>query len=203
MMQTAPRAPVRVLGSLLAVAAVLSPIRRRILERLDEPGSASGLARRLGLPRQKINYHLRLLERQGLVRLVERRRRRGCTERIVRATAHAWIVNPACLGGRLAPDPEILRDRFSSAYLLASATRMMREVAVLRERATKAGKKLATMTLETEIAFETPSALNAFARDLTRQLARVAVRYNRPGGRSRQFRMVFGAHPILKQDLRG
>ena len=34
---------------------------------LDQPDSAAGLARRLGVPRQKLNYHLRLLEDDGLV----------------------------------------------------------------------------------------------------------------------------------------
>ena len=45
-----------------AAAAALDPIRGRLLAELAEPASAAGLAARLGLPRQKINYHLRALE---------------------------------------------------------------------------------------------------------------------------------------------
>ena len=55
-----------------AVAGVsLDPMRSRLLAALAEPGSATTLAARVGLPRQKVNYHLRELERHGLVELVE------------------------------------------------------------------------------------------------------------------------------------
>ena len=67
-----------------AVAVVmLDPLRRSVLTALTEPGSASTLAVDLGLPRQKVNYHLRTLEEHGLVALLEERPRRGLTERVV------------------------------------------------------------------------------------------------------------------------
>ena len=43
-----------------AVAAVsLDPMRARLLAALTEPASATALADRVGLARQKVNYHLR------------------------------------------------------------------------------------------------------------------------------------------------
>ena len=81
-----------------AAAVALDPIRARLLSELSRPGSASSLAGRVGLPRQKVNYHLRTLEAHGLVRLVEKRQRRGLTERVVVATAEAYIVSPAAMG---------------------------------------------------------------------------------------------------------
>src|SRR5260370_5723397 len=68
-------------------AAALSPFRLGLLKGLQQPESASGLARRLGLPRQQVNYHLRALERAGFIELSEARQRRGCTERIMRLTS--------------------------------------------------------------------------------------------------------------------
>src|SRR5437764_14580342 len=68
-------------------AVALSPFRLRLLTGLQEPESASGLARRLGLPRQQVNYHLRELERAGFIEMAESRQRRGCTERIMRLTS--------------------------------------------------------------------------------------------------------------------
>src|SRR6266704_348815 len=65
------------------VLTALSPLRRKLLNRLREPSSATQLAAALGLPRQRVNYHLRTLEAAGLVELVELRQRRGCVERIV------------------------------------------------------------------------------------------------------------------------
>src|SRR5438034_4190708 len=118
-------AAVRVLSDASLVAAALSPPRRRILEQLAAaPDSAAGLARCMGVPRQRVNYHLRELERAGLVELVDERRRRGLTERRLRTSARAYVVDPALLGA-LGVEPEGLRDRFSSAYVVSAAARVI------------------------------------------------------------------------------
>jgi len=166
-----------------------------MLENLDRPDSASGLSRRLGIPRQKINYHLRKLEDAGLVELVEEKMRRGCLERMVRVTARAFVVSPEFLEG-LAADPETIADRYSSAYLVAAAARMVRQVAEQREKAEKAGQLMATFTLESEVAFQSPADFNAFSRELAEAVARLSSKYDRcHSGSSRPFRIVVGAHP--------
>ncbi len=89
----------------------LSPIRRRLLERLRQPASATQLASELAMGRQRVNYHLRALEKAKLVDLVEERQRRGCVERILVARAQAFIVDPAVMtaktgsGGSNSPAP--------------------------------------------------------------------------------------------------
>jgi DNA-binding transcriptional ArsR family regulator len=71
-----------------AVAMVaLDPIRSRILAELGEPASAATLATRLGIARQKVNYHLRALEMNGLAKVAEQRQWGGLTERLMVATA--------------------------------------------------------------------------------------------------------------------
>jgi DNA-binding transcriptional ArsR family regulator len=190
---------VGVVGDSAGLAAILSPLRRRMLESLDGPDSASGLARRLRMPRQKINYHLRKLEQAGLVELVEEKIRRGCVERFVRVTARAFVVSPEFLEG-LAADPESIADRYSSAYLVAAAARLVRQVAEQREKSEKAGQRLATFTMESEIAFQSPADFNAFTRELAQEVARLSSKYDRPRGQSsRRFRVVVGAHPAAKK----
>src|SRR6476661_4631613 len=76
-----PMHDVTVIDDPAAAETSLDPIRARLLAELAEPGSASTLAARVGLTRQKANYHLRALERHGLVELVEERRKGNCTER--------------------------------------------------------------------------------------------------------------------------
>jgi DNA-binding transcriptional ArsR family regulator len=179
-------------------AMMLDPLRLRLLEGLREPDSAAGLARRLRLPRQRVNYHLRELEKQRLVELVGRKRRGNCTARILRATARAYVISPAALGG-IGADPASVKDRFSAAYLLAVTSRTLRDVGELDERAQKAGKRLATLTLETEVRFASADARAAFAEELTTAFAQLASRYHdaqAPGGRS--FRFVAFGHPAAK-----
>jgi DNA-binding transcriptional ArsR family regulator len=190
----ATAAPLEVLSDAQQLIHALPPLRRRMLELLAEPASAAGLARQLELPRQKLNYHLRELERAGLVELVEQRQRRGLIERRFRTTARAWVVDPAVLG-ELGTAAANLRDRFSSAYLIATAARLIRSVAALRERAGAANQRLATLTLETEIAFGSPRDLRAFTRDLQACIAELTARYQHPGGR--RYQLVVASHPSI------
>lgn len=185
--------PVQVLEEPSRVEKALAPLRRLILEELAEPDSATGLASRLGMPRQKVNYHLRELEKAGLVELLEERQRRGCVERVFRPTATAFVIDPALLGPLGS-----LRDRFSSAYLLSLAARLVRDVAVLRERASRAAKKLLTQSMETEIRFESPGDFEAFSEELMREIERLTKKYGaRKGARARRFRLILGAHPAV------
>jgi DNA-binding transcriptional ArsR family regulator len=180
-------------------AMLLDPLRLRLLEGLRLPDSAAGLARRLRLPRQRVNYHLRELERQRLVELVGRRRRGNCTARILRATARAYVISPAALG-EIGADPDLVKDRFSAAYLLAVASRTLREVGELDARAQKSGKRLATLTFEAEVRFASAEARAGFAEELAGALARLAAKYHdggAPGGR--EFRFVIAGHPATKK----
>jgi DNA-binding transcriptional ArsR family regulator len=190
-------AALKMVDSAASAAAMLDPVRLKLLGALVEPDSASGLARRIGLPRQKTNYHLRELEKAGLVEFVEERRKGNCTERIVRAVARSYVINPAMLG-EIGADPERVQDRASSAYLVAAATRAVRDVAELRGRADRAGKALATITIETEVRFASAADRSAFAEDLANEVAKLVAEYHdesAPEGRLHRF--VIGGYPAI------
>ncbi len=190
-------AAVRVVREEQPARVLVDPVRRRILQQLAEPDSAAGIARRSGLPRQRVNYHLRELESAGLVRLVEERRKGNCNERIVQATAAHYVISPEVLGG-LAADPTNVRDKMSWAYLVAIAARAIRELAVLRERADSVNKPLQTLTLHSDVRFASQADLNAFSEELSNAVARLTAKYHNesaPGGRL--FRVFVGAHPAI------
>lgn len=176
-----------------AAAAALDPLRARLLAALAEPGSASTLAGQVGLTRQKVNYHLRTLEEHGLVREVGRRAKRGLTERVLEASAASYLVSPAALG-EAASDPARVSDRLSARYLLALAGRVVREVGDLARRADAQDKRLATLAIDTEIAFASATERAAFADELGAAVRDLAARYHAPGGRPH--RLVVGAHPV-------
>jgi DNA-binding transcriptional ArsR family regulator len=178
-----------------SAAALLDPTRQRLLAHLKEPDSATGLARRLRLPRQRVNYHLKVLESAGLVALVEERRKGNCLERVVRATARAFIISPEALG-ELGPSADLAADRLSSAYLIAAAGRTIRDLATLEDKARRDGKRVATLTLEADIRFASPEARARFAEELADTVVRLAARYHddrAPGGR--RFRLLAAVHP--------
>ncbi len=176
-----PTSSVKVLDDAASVSAAIAPIRRRILKELIEPDSAAGLAVRLEMSRQKVNYHWRELEKNGFVELVEERQKRGFIERIVRPSAKAFVIDRALLGP-IAAEGASIRDRFLSAYLVTVAARLIRDVAVLRERAARAGKKLLTQTLETEIRFESPEDFAAFTEEFEQEIERLIRKHGASKG---------------------
>ncbi len=178
-------------------ASVLDPTRRRLLDALAEPDSATGLARRFGLPRQAVNYHVRQLEAEGLVTCVAERRKRNCVERLVQATARSYVISPAALGP-LGANPERVGDQFSSTYLLAVASKLIQDVGTLRRRADAAGKRLATLSAQAGVRFANPADQHAFAAELTECLGRLAAKYHQPDATNgRDFSFVIAGHPTL------
>ncbi len=63
-----------------------------------EPICAAELARRLALPRQRVNYHVRELERAGFLRPAGRQRKRNWIEQRYVATARSYVLSPEILG---------------------------------------------------------------------------------------------------------
>ncbi len=184
----------QVLDELDVAVAALEPLRARVLAALVTPGSASSLSPVLGEPRQKINYHLRTLEDHGLVTLVEERPRRGLTERIVQASARGYVISPGVLG-ELAADPARV-DRLSTAYLLASASRLIDEVSAHARAADAEQRRLATLTIDAEIRFASATARAAFTEELAAAVTELAGRYHdeaTEGGR--WHRLLVAAHP--------
>lgn len=188
---------VAVVGQSQAAGMLTDPIRRRILSAVQAPGSATTVAGALGMSRQLVNYHLRALERAGLVEEVERRRRRGLEERVVRATAAYYLISPSALGS-LGESPTDVADAFSATYQVAVAARTIREVAALAALARQAGKRLTTLTVDTVVRFASPSARQAFTQELVATVNRIVARYHAadaPDGR--EYRVFFGAHPVF------
>ena len=178
--------------------AALTPLRRELLERLREPNSAASLAGQLAIPRQKLAYHLRVLEEAGLVKLVEERPRRGFVERVLMACADTFVLDPALVqnAAHRAGDAQ---DRHASEHLVRTAAALVRDVARMREAADREGKRLLTLTVEAELTFETPADFDVFSEQLSDAITALAKRYAasplRKGGR--RYRLVAAAHPAL------
>jgi DNA-binding transcriptional ArsR family regulator len=183
---------VEVIEDPAAAAVALDPMRARLLAELAEPSSAGGLATRLGIPRQKLNYHLRALELHGLVELAEERKRGGITERVLRATAASYVVSPAALA-ETAVDPAQAADRLSARYLVALAGRVVREIGGMARRAGATGRRLPTLAIDTEIGFRSAADRAAFADELTTAVLDLVARYHHDDGRPH--RLIVAAHP--------
>ena len=184
-----------------SAGVALDPVRGRLLAELRTPMSAATLAGRVGLSRQKVNYHVRALESHGLVRVESTKRWGGLTERRLVATASSYVVSPGALGP-VAPDPERGTegkgmDRLSASYLVALAARVVREVGQLLRTSEELGKRLATLSIDTQVRFRSAQDRAAFSVELAAAVAALVSRYHdesAPGGR--RHRLMVGAYPM-------
>jgi DNA-binding transcriptional ArsR family regulator len=180
-----------------AAAVLLHPARLEMLDLLGEPDSAAGLARRLHVPRQQVNYHLRELEREGLIELVEERRRGNCMERRMKAKARSFIIDPKVLGN-VGADPDRIADKLSSAYLIAIAAQAIRDLIALDTKARDTNKRLSTLSLHVDVRFAGAADRHAFSEELAQSIAALTAKYHNesaPGGRT--FRFFLGAYPAV------
>jgi DNA-binding transcriptional ArsR family regulator len=182
-----------------AAEASLDPIRARLLAELSEPGSATMLAAKVGLPRQKVNYHLKTLEAHGLVELIEERRKGNVNERIMRATAASYVISPTALAS-VAPDPGRSPDQLSASWLLAVAARLVRDVGALITGAAKARKRVATFAIDGEVRFASAADRAAFAGELAGAVTALVSKYHDESAENgRDHRIVVAVHPSVKE----
>jgi DNA-binding transcriptional ArsR family regulator len=187
---------IQVIEDPAAATVALEPTRSRLLSELAVPASAAALATRVGMARQKVNYHLHALEAHGLVRLTQERKWGGLTERLLVATAASYVVSPSAMGP-VAVDRKQEVDRLSASYLIALGSRVVREVGDLVRRATEAGRRLATLGVDAEVRFRSAADRAAFTTELTEAITKLVAKYHdesAPGGRVH--RLVVVAHPL-------
>ena len=113
------------------------------------------------------------------------------------ATASSYVVSPSALGPVAPPhDPARGMDRLSASYLIALAARVVREVGQLLRRSEELDKRLATLSIDTEVRFRSAEDRAAFSSELTAAVAALVSRYHdesAPGGR--RHRLMIGAYP--------
>ncbi|OBF50764.1 ArsR/SmtB family transcription factor [Mycolicibacterium monacense] len=186
---------VDVIADPAAAVVALDPVRSRLLAELTEPASAAALATRVGITRQKVNYHLRALEQHQLVTVAGERKWGGLKERLLVATASSYVVAPGALGAAAA-DPARSRDRLSASYLIALSARAVQEVGDLWREARAKDKRLATLSLDATVRFRSAADRADFTRELSEAVTTLVARYHddtAPGGRAH--RVVLAAYP--------
>lgn len=183
-----------------AAEVSLDPIRARLLAELAEPASATMLAAKVGLARQKVNYHLKALEKHGLVELVEERRKGNVNERVMRATAASYVISPTALSA-VAPDPERSPDQLSARWLLAVAAQLVRDVGALITGGAKARQRVATFAIDGEVRFASAADRAAFATELAECVTGLVSKYHDESAEGgRDHRVVVALHPSVSKE---
>ena len=172
--------------------ALAHPIRVQVLEALRDEASAATVARRIGLSRQKVNYHLKELERAGLVQRVEERRAGNFIETLYRAVARTFLVSPevAWADGRRF---ETLASQHALETLVLLGERLQRDAAGLLDRAAYDGAQIASASVTAEVSFADEEQREAFLNEYLEAIAPLLKRYGAKEGAP--YRVVLAAYP--------
>lgn len=182
-------------------SVLLHPLRSRLLSLAREPVSSSDLARRVDLPRQRVNYHVRALEAAGFLKPAGRQRKRNMIEQRYVATARGFVLSPAVLGP-VGADWKDIGDPASTEYLLALTEQVRDDLVRVREAARTEGNSVSTVSLKAQFRFESAGQRVEFARAVREAIVGVIARLTNPNrlengraGRGEPFRLVLAGYP--------
>jgi DNA-binding transcriptional ArsR family regulator len=189
-----------VVSEMRRATTLLHPLRLQILESLGEPESASGLARRLLLAPQKVNYHLRKLERARFVKCVGQRHLGSKTERRYVKTALSYVLSPELLGSLgIRKGAEDCRGLTQLVAMLAAAQAQI--AGIIRE--TTENTEPGGESTSIDLCFSHSEQHAQFIEDVRDAVAAAAARhslpYREPNGRdsdSPRYRLMLASYPL-------
>ena len=183
-----------------AASLLAHPLRASILARARAPISASDLARSLGQPRQRLNYHVRQLALAGFLLPVAQQKKRNMLEQQYVASAHCYVLAPDVLG-EIAADPAALPDSSSAAHLVAMCSVAQTQVAEVMAAAAGAGVRLRTISLKLDVQFESAAQRTEFSQALAAAVDDVVARHSSTStdsGGGRPFKLFLGCYPVSR-----
>jgi DNA-binding transcriptional ArsR family regulator len=176
------------------VAAVAHPVRAQILDSLRSADSAASVARSFGRSRQFVGYHLKELERLGLVRPAGERRKGNFVEQLYESTARRFMVS-----AQFAADPErlasVFRDQVSLSQLANLGEQIQRDSAELVDLAAFEGKRISSASVEAELRLPDEAARAAFMAEFVDLLKSLLAKHGQNDGEN--FRVAVAAYPNL------
>jgi DNA-binding transcriptional ArsR family regulator len=180
------------IGDVETLQTLAQPLRLKILETLREPASAAGVARALGETRQKVNYHLKELERVQLVRPVGEHRIDNIIERLYEAAARAFVVSPRVTWADSRRALTIAQ-QVSLSNLVSLGERLQRSAAELLDRAAFDGEAVSSAAVEVDVRFASDEERTEFLRAYLRAVGPLLKQYGAASGAP--YRVVLAAYP--------
>ncbi|MCP3773228.1 helix-turn-helix domain-containing protein [Paenibacillus sp. MZ04-78.2] len=183
--------------------ALLNPLRADIAARLASPASAAEVARAIGEAPQRINYHLKALEKAGLVRRVGTRQVRNLVEVLYQAVAKTFI-----LSDQLGMKPETVRrlkDQGSLSHLVQTAERIKQDALLLMEHSDE-GQDIPSASLQFQVSLRDAEERQAFVEEYAALVRQLTAKYRKPANEAEPadpYQVVLAVYPQINQTSGG
>ena len=165
------------------------------MESLRSADSAASLARDFGRSRQFVSYHLKELERVGLVRHAGERRKGNFLEQLYESVARRCVVS-----ARFGSDPGLLasvfRDQVALSQLADLGERLQEDAARLIDVAVTESLEIPSASVEAEVRFADEGARAAFMTELIETFKLLLAKHGAAAGPL--FRVALAAYPEIE-----
>lgn len=155
-------------------SALLKPVRLELLRLMDEPRSCPELATATESTPQKVYYHIKLLEKAGIVAKVDERRVGGIMEGLYQAAARSYWLSPQMVGQ--VGGQQRARDQMSLGYILQLTEDMQADVGRLANQVA-VGQEVPSLGLSFQIELQDVEERDAFRQDLQVMFEALAEKY--------------------------
>lgn len=189
-----------VLDQVGQVKALIKPIRLELLTMLDKPRTCSQLAESFHTSPQKIYYHIKVLERSGLVKKVSEKRVRGIMEGYYQAVAESYWLSPQLinqLGGERRSN-----EQMSLGYVLGLAEQVLREVTPL----IKSKTNVPSLGISGQVNLRDETDRSNFLQELQEMVQELAEKYGAKdpdqtdAEKGMNFRFIMACYPHSIED---
>lgn len=184
-------------------AALLHPVRIDLLQRMDVPRTCPDLADEFHTTPQKIYYHIKALEKAGLVTRVQERKVRGVMEGYYQARAKSYWLAPSLVGQ--VGSQQAARDQTSLRFLLGLAEEVQKDIGRLGQQS-EVGANVPSLGLSAQIYLPDSSRRADFLQDVQTLFQDLARKYGLPpdelGGDlvGKMFRLIMACYPAVEMD---
>jgi len=182
--------------------ALAHPLRLRIMELFaEQPRTTMQVAALLGEPPTRLYHHVAALERVGLLRLTETRKKRGTVERWYEAVART-LQTPRPEKRRSTSKGSAARRAIALAVLEQSRQEVVAAMHAPRGHRPLLGRLMVIAPRETVAAFR--KRLSQIPLDVQRELSPKRVGHDvRPGPEDERWVLTWTFTPILRSERRG
>jgi DNA-binding transcriptional ArsR family regulator len=175
--------------------ALLNPLRVEILRIMNEPASASEVGRQLRETPQKINYHLKSLEKVGLIQRSGSRQVKNLIEVLYQSISKNFII-PESFGWS-EETVSRMKDQGALTHLITISERMRSDALQLMETSEQ-NVEIPSAAMETEVYLPDEADRQAFIHDYAEAMKLLAEKY-RTDSHNNAFRVLMAVYPEPQQ----
>ncbi|ASS75310.1 ArsR family transcriptional regulator [Tumebacillus algifaecis] len=176
--------------------ALLNPIRAEILSKLTEPASATEVARMINETPQRVNYHLKALEKVGLARRIGTRQVRNLVEVLYQSIARTFVISE--LLGWHPETVQRIKDQSSLSHLISTSDRIKRDALMLMDHSEQS-EQIPSATLTMKVQLESEERRKQFVQDYVQAVQALVANYQSSNADDDTYNVILAIYPECGQ----